>query len=331
MKILAVILCLVFIVMGVLPPYVFLKDMFEQDGLGGVFMAGIILLVWCAVSFAIKAKNKYIIQKNQVDEIYIRDIESDYSPAVLSYLVNNKIETSKDLPATLLNLCAKDILVVENIDGKIKIVDKKNKKEIEKLTEDEKYAYEMFVSGVSNSKVNIWKNKVEEEYRKYKFSITNKKTLGIYLAVLYVAIFVGMFIYCMITGEYEITGKPAEILSRLLIASFVAAWEMLLISEFKEVLGKIVIRKNKNEFRELYTSKGAREYSKWKRFEKFIQDFSLIKEREYESIVIWGKYLSYSIALGINKKCDRELYNKIEKEYLFDFNLFSQMFNYEEE
>ena len=330
MKIFLIIMALVFVVMGV-SPYMLLKDMFEQEGLGVIFVAVIILVVWAIISFIIKTKNKYIIQKNKVKEVYIRDIEVDYSPAVLSYLMNNKIETSKDLPATILNLCAKNILKIESIDGKIKIIDLKNKKEVKKIKSDEKYAYDMLVTGVTNSKINTWKNKVEAEYRKYKFSMTNKKSLGIYLFGLYAAIFIGILLYSFITGETEITGRPAEIISRLLIGSFVAAWEILLIYEFKEMFTGIIVRKNENEFGEVYTNKGAREYSKWKKFENFMEDFSLIKEREHESVVIWGKYLSYSIVLGINKKCDKELYSKIEKEYSFDFDSFSKMFENNEE
>ena len=321
---------IVFFILGTIVPYIFLKDMFEQDGLGVLLMVGIILVVWFIISFIIKTKNKYIIQKNKVNEIYIRDIESDYSPAVLSYLMNNKIETSKDLPATLLNLCAKNILKIENVENKIKIIDLKNNKEVKKLKDDEQYAYKMFTSGVSNQKVKIWKNKVLSEYKKYKYSISNKKSLGVYLACLYVTLFVGIMLYFIITGASEITGIPAEILSRLLIGTFMATWEMLLFTGFKELLNGGLLNK-KTEFREIYTSAGAREYSKWKKFESFIQDFSIIKEREYKSIVIWGKYLSYSIALGINKKCDRELYEKIGKEYSFDFDLLSEIYNYENE
>lgn len=329
MKIFVVIMTLVFIIMGILP-YILIRDMFEQGGLGIIFVVAIILIVWCIISFIIKMKNKYIIEKNEVKEIYVRDVEADYSPAVLSYLINNKIKTSKDLPATLLNLCAKNILKIENVEGKIKIIDLKNDKEIEKLKPDEEYAYRMLIEGITNAKVNTWKNKVEEVYKKYKFSISNKKSLGAYLILLYVAIFIGIFGYSFITGEYEITGKTAEIISRMLIGSFVAGWEMLLISEFKELYSGIIIRKNKNEFREIYTNKGAKECSKWRKFERFIEEFSLIKEREYESVAIWGKYLSYSIALGINKKCDKELYKKIEKEYSFEFNSLSKMFEYDE-
>lgn len=54
-------------------------------------------------------KKNYMIRKNKINEIYIRDVDAEYSPAVLSYLMNNKIEIKKHLSATLLNLCTKNI------------------------------------------------------------------------------------------------------------------------------------------------------------------------------------------------------------------------------
>ena len=53
---------IVFFILGTIVPYIFLKDMFEQDGLGVLLMVGIILVVWFIISFIIKTKNKYIIQ-----------------------------------------------------------------------------------------------------------------------------------------------------------------------------------------------------------------------------------------------------------------------------
>jgi len=121
MLVLSIILCLAFIFLGVFVPYIFIKDMFGQDGMGVIFVVVIIFFAWFVITLIIKIKNQLIIKKNQVKEIYVRDIDVDYSPAVLSYLINNKIETSKDLPATLLNLCAKSVLKIENVDKEIKI------------------------------------------------------------------------------------------------------------------------------------------------------------------------------------------------------------------
>lgn len=320
----------IFILFAIAVPYLFLSSIAE-DYLGILAMLIVIFVVWAVVNIFVNFKNQFSFLKNKVKDVYIRDIDVKYSPAVVSYLMNNKIETKKDLSATLLDLCAKSVIKIGKDDsGKIQIVDLKNYKEAGKLPDDEKYAYDMFVSGVTNSKINKWKKKVVDEYIKYGFSKEHDKPLGMYIFGVYVALFIGIFIYMIITGEYTITGKIAEILGILIITTFMGAWEMIVLSGFKELLDSLLNKNSTNEFREIYTNKGAREYTRWKRFESFIEDFSLINQRESESVVIWGKYLSYSIALGINKKCDRELYNKIEKEFSFDYNLFSDMFEYSE-
>ena len=326
MKIILALVSCVMIYLGISLPYFFLEGIFGENSLGIMFLAGLIIAVWLLISLAINLKNKHIIKTNKVKEIYVRDVDVEYSPAVLSLLLNNKIEASKDLSATLLNLCAKRIVKIEKTDGKIKIIDLKNKKEVEKLPPDEKYAYDMFLNGVTNVTINEWKNKVEAEYKKYNFSVGKMAPLGVYLFGLYAITFIVILIYCSITGS----GDVGQFFIWLLFGSFIASCEMVLIYEFREIIAEFTNRKSNNEFRDIYTSKGAREFSKWKKFERFILDFSIIKEREHESVTLWGKYLSYSIALGINKKCDKEVYDKIEKEFLFDFDLFSDMYDYNE-
>ena len=53
MIIFIIIQSLIFIFMGTIVPYIFLKDMFEQDGLGILLMVGTILAVWFIISFII--------------------------------------------------------------------------------------------------------------------------------------------------------------------------------------------------------------------------------------------------------------------------------------
>lgn len=313
----------VYFIMGIVTPYTFISSIF--DGVEGyLWIFAIIISVWLLISLYIRLKNIIIFNSNKEKSVYIRDVDVDYSPAVCSYLMNNRIETKKDLTATLLNLCAKGIVKIEKQGNNINIIDLKNK-EAQKLSEDEKYAYEMLVSKVTSSKLITWKNKVEEEYEKYVFSKKNKKQLGMFIFGVYVAIFIGIFIFFAITGEYSIGGKLAAIIGKLLITCFLAAWETIIISGFIEMIKFVVGRNNGSEFQDTYTAKGAREFNKWRKFMAFIHDFSLIEERSHEDVTIWGKYLSYSIALGINKHCDKELYSKIQKEYSFDFNIFENI------
>lgn len=54
------------------------------------------------------------------------------------------------------------------------------------------------------------------------------------------------------------------------------------------------------------TSKGKEEYKKAYGLKSYIEDYSLMQERELESTILWDDYLTYAIAFGIsNKVLDR--------------------------
>lgn len=312
-----------YVILGIVVPITFVTSI-VKDLSGILLMALIILTVWSIISLIITLKNKLIIWTHKEKEIYIRDIDVPYSPAVLSYLINNKIETKKDLSATLLNLCANNILKIQkDNNGKLNFVDLKNQKELEKLSPDEYYAYTMFTQGLSTSKINVWKTKVKEEYEKYKFSKEHKRTLSNYLLFSYIAFII---IISIISTLVDINNQ-GQIIANLMVIIFFASWEMAIITAVKFFIkGKSA---KTSEFIDTYTKKGAIEFDRWKKFEAFIEDYTLIKDKEATSVIILGKYLSYSIALGINKKCDKELQNLIKAKYEFNYNTFGELFKEE--
>ena len=308
---------------GVLIPYICLSSVFGSNNIGfiAIILLGIIVGTWILVYIVINKINSYIINKNQGEEIYIRDVDVDYSPAVLSYLMNNKIEQNKDLSATLLNLCAKNILKIEKTeDNKIKIIDLKNKQEVEKLKEDERFAYRMFYSRTFNT--GMWARKVEKEYQKYKFSKKNNSVLFNYIFILYAIVFIVLWFYGVLTGSATSAGEEIFGTVEIITIAFFATWEAALIYGMRELYKYVNCKDDEPDFKGIYTKKGAKEYSKWKKFEKFMESYSLINDKNYDSVAIWGKYLAYSIVLGINKKCDKELYKQIVKEYSFDYDSF---------
>ncbi len=73
-----------------------------------------------------------------------------------------------------------------------------------------------------------------------------------------------------------------------------------------------------NTFAGRWTPEGKEFHDKWKSFENYLEDFSLIKERPPASIEVWGRYLVYAAALG----CADEV-SKNMKDY-FDLNGFSE-------
>lgn len=63
---------------------------------------------------------------------------------------------------------------------------------------------------------------------------------------------------------------------------------------------------------------------KWQSFKSFLEDYSLLKEKEEKDILIWNKYLIYAISLGVNKKIVKEYaklahINLLDKDYYKKF------------
>ena len=61
-----------------------------------------------------------------------------------------------------------------------------------------------------------------------------------------------------------------------------------------------------------WTREGKEFHDKWKNFEKYIKDFSLIKERPPESIKVWGRFLVYATALGCADEVSKNMKKYME-------------------
>jgi uncharacterized membrane protein len=61
-----------------------------------------------------------------------------------------------------------------------------------------------------------------------------------------------------------------------------------------------------------WTSEGKEFHDRWKNFEKYIKDFSLIKEHPPASIQVWGKFLVYATALGCADEVSKNMKKYIE-------------------
>ena len=57
----------------------------------------------------------------------------------------------------------------------------------------------------------------------------------------------------------------------------------------------------------VFTQKGVDEKEKWKAFKKYMEDFSLLKEKEVPALVLWEKYLVFATVFGISEKVLKQL------------------------
>ena len=82
-------------------PFLFANSLFEN---GFMLLIAVTMIGYVAIRVGNNIYNKIRVRLSKDEGIYIRDIEVEYSPAVLSYLQNQKIEKKKDLVSCILNL-----------------------------------------------------------------------------------------------------------------------------------------------------------------------------------------------------------------------------------
>ena len=67
------------------------------------------------------------------------------------------------------------------------------------------------------------------------------------------------------------------------------------------------------------TQKGVNAKEKWKGLKKYMEDFSLLNEKEVPAIEVWEHYLVYATAFGIADKVLKQLKNSLSKYRFFRY------------
>lgn len=238
--------------------------------------------------------NKIKVNLSKEEGIYIRDMEVEYSPAVLSYLQNQKIEEKKDLVACILNLCARGFLKIEKKgENQYELIPSKDKNSKE-LKKDENYLYET-ICKKEKIDVNKWIKFVKEEFESYDFIKKSGVSLAVIFLFIYFAIMIGGAIYQSITGN----NLESELFINLIMTIFFTAFELAVL---EPIIRVIIEYLRKGEYLDgTYSVKGAREMKRWDKYKKFLQDYTLLKDKPLESVTILEKHIAYATVLNVNK------------------------------
>ena len=91
------------------------------------------------------------------------------------------------------------------------------------------------------------------------------------------------------------------------------------------IISMIMVGKAKKKVN-IYTQKGVDEKEKWKGLKKYMEDFSMLDEKEVPDIVLWEHFLVYATAFGIAEKVLKQLkvvYPDLEQN--LDVNTYTYM------
>ena len=302
--------------------------------------AGLLTIVLAVISmFDITKIGKYKKELEENPKIepemeldYFRELPDETAtPAEAQFMMSKMQSTSRSLSASILDLVLKGYLKAEQEDKKIKLtlihgdVTKEDKRP--ELPEDEKRILELIGKAYSSQKKiqedNTLSMKDLEKFiqnhptsfetlssklseiakqrtvnkQKFDEKIENKG-LG------YVAKSTGFVIMIIISCI-------AMVMTSLSIAGYVDFMQKYIFGVgavfiIIAIINVVMCGKLASRFSG-YTQKGVNEREQWKAFKKYMEDFSLLDEREVPELALWEHFLVYATAFGIADKVIKQL------------------------
>jgi len=276
---------------------------FVISNIGGIILAIIL----------INKIKKYIKQLEEAPNIkpttpskYYRDIPNNKAtPAEAAFLYYFKNSTfSLHIPeiisATMLDLCMKKYLSFEvssNKKNEIKVVLNPNM-DISLLPRDEIIIYQM-LEKVSSTKEFTMKD--FEKYCKRHSSSFIKQYNSIEPNVKNEVEFQGNYDKKLITQYNNWTGKGVGF-----VFLFIASIFFMVANIIPSIICFVYCFKIARKYNTL-TQKGVDEREAWIGLKNYMEDFSMMKEKEVPELTLWEKYLVYATAFGISDKVLKQL------------------------
>lgn len=287
----------------------------------------IIRVVFIIYAFLVIIVLKMIIKyKKQFNEVkmesrnkdidigkYFRDIprERDSTPGQAAFLYysnnNNFIFPSSEsniFSATLLQLCLKKMIALEKENNDIKIVFTENKKV--ELKEDEQIIFNLLKKASDDtdsitmqalktyarkeydrfsSEMNKLHKVIKNEYiRNGKYNVENEKMSNNLKKKAIIYIIITIVLVCLL-----------NVFSIVLIPLFIGF-----------IISAILLFKT-DKYIDVLSEEGEMERQEWKGLKNYMEDFSMLNERDIPDLVLWEKYLVYATAFGISDKVIEQL------------------------
>lgn len=286
--------------------------------IGSIILIAVVILGYIILRLGTEIYNKFKSRISKDKGIYIRDIDVEYSPAILSYLQNQKIEKEKDIMACILDLCAKRYLNIIKEKDDVYSIGIGTNTDIKNLPLDEKYLYDKIVK---KQKINFskWKSIIIEEFNKYKFLKNTKISLYVVFLMLY---FIIMILLAIINNLNSNINLDSGVNFMVLI--FFTAMELA----FLEPIIRIISEKlRKGEYISgIYTNAGAKEMKRWDKYKNYLQDYTLIKEKKIDSVMVLEKHIAYATVLNVNKDYTNAIINDLNINYNLNLDYIKSIF-----
>lgn len=217
------------------------------------------------------------------DKEYIRDLPKHCSPAISSLIYDLKIDVYKDYTATVLYLCIKKYinLIKDGNFYKVKVGEEKN---ISNLGRCEKYVLDI-ITNKNKFDENQFKKEIIKEAQE-KELITDKehsKTLKIIVILIFVA--------ALLIITFNISKILFTIFISILGAILYAGYLILIMNKGNQINLEVV----NTEY--IRTEDGKNIALLLKGLKRYINEYTLIKDKEIDYIHILENYIPYALVL----------------------------------
>lgn len=217
------------------------------------------------------------------DKEYIRDLPKHCSPAISSLIYDLKIDVYKDYTATVLYLCIKKYinLIKDGDFYKVKVGEEKN---ISNLGRCEKYVLDI-ITNKNKFDENQFKKEIIKEAQE-KELITDKKhskTLKIIVILIFVA--------ALLIITFNISKILFTICISILGAILYAGYLILIMNKGNQINLEVV----NTEY--IRTEDGKNIALLLKGLKRYINEYTLIKDKEIDYIHILENYIPYALVL----------------------------------
>ena len=292
-------------------------------------------------------ENDGIIKK---DLEYYREIprEGDSTPNEAIYLYHfakEKLETStvqsQMVASTILNLCLKKIITLEtegeNIyisligDGRslkkeeyqvykllAEAMKGKEKLEIKELNDYAKEHYSNY-SVYINRMVNETRNELYNmQYidKKEENTYRQSKSAGLFFNIfLCVYIFLLTFLALIHIPAFRI---PVDISLAIGWRENLTTFGIIILPLMIVILYSLYLKSKIENKIAVITQKGYDEKIQWEALKRFLENYSLLNEKEIPQLAVWEKYLVYATGFGIANKVIDQMRAKYPKVFLED-------------
>ena len=254
-------------------------------------------LIYVGIKIAIKRFYKDRLDKIDLKqyENYYRDVIKEYSPAVLNYIDNFTIDDNT-LVSTLMSLQLKG-----KINEEYQIVNEN----VLGLDENEKYIYEN-VSNLQNINFGEFKTKIIEDCKRHELIKEKQLEKNRFNKKFKILIFIIIVSALLFPLSIKVNIPMISI-----IIFFIELGGIIAIPIMRYYSITYLVM---NSIEPYIRSKKAQEINeKLEGLKNYLKEYSNIKEKTQQELVIWEDYLIYSVIFNQNEKIIKEYQEKIDR------------------